>query len=306
MILSVTGATGFLGRAFVTAAMRAGHEARALVRETRDVPQGIRAFEGAVPHRIPEAFLEGADVLVHLAALGVQSRDRDWTQAADVNVVGSVALVRQAVAAGVKQVVLAGTCLEYEGYGTLPDAPDSSAALCSETSSTETAHAYGATKAAGGLAARAAAREAGLAWWYLRFASLYGGGDDAAKLLPGAVEAARRGIAFETSPGEQVREWLHIDDAVSALLQACATRPPNGGALLNIGTGRGITLAALVTHVFELAGAPRSLVKLGARPYRSGEVHRLVMDSDRAADVLGWTAKTGLDDGLRRWVRNSR
>lgn len=306
MILSVTGATGFLGRAFVTAALQAGHEVRALVRGGLDAKEGLRTFEGALPHRIPDGFLEGADVLVHLAALGVQSRDRDWTQAAEVNVVGSVALVRQAAAAGVKQVVLAGTCLEYEGFGTLPDAPDSSAALCSETSSTETANAYGATKAAGGLAARAAARDAGLAWWYLRFASLYGEGDDAAKLLPGAVEKALRGQPFETSPGEQVREWLHLDDAVTALLQACATKPPAGGALLNIGTGQGVKLASLVTQVFELAGAPRSLVKLGARPYRRGEVHRLVMDSDRAADVLGWTAKISLQDGLRRWVRSSR
>lgn len=300
MILAVTGATGFLGRAFVAAALDAGHEVRALVRREADAPAKARAFVGALPASVPEAFLADADVLVHLAALGVQSRDRDWTRACEVNITGSVALVRQAAAAGVKHAVLAGTCLEYEGFGTLPDRPAVDAVLCDESSSTETADAYGATKAAGGLAARAAARQAGLPWWYLRFASLYGEGDDPAKLLPGALAAAREGTAFETSPGAQLREWLHVDDAVEALLLAATKTPPAAGAVVNIGTGEGVTLAALVMRVFELAGAPASLVRLGTRGYRPGEVHRLVMATGKARELLGWTPRVSMDEGMRR------
>lgn len=302
MILAVTGATGFLGRAFVAAAVDAGHEVRALVRREADAPSGTKVFTGALPDSLPDAFLAGAEVLVHLAALGVQSRDRDWTRACEVNVTGSVALVRMAAAAGVKHVVLAGTCLEYEGFGTLPDRPAVDAVRCDETSSTETADAYGATKAAGGLAARAAARQSALPWWYLRFASLYGEGDDAAKLLPGGLAAAREGRVFETSPGAQEREWLHVDDAVAALLLAATKKPPTHGALVNIGTGEGVTLAALVTRVFELAGASAELVRLGARGYRPGEVHRLVMAPGRARELLGWTPRVSLEEGLKRLV----
>lgn len=306
MIIAVTGATGFLGRAFVNAALDAGHDIRALVRSASDAPHGVTAMEGALPGSIPDSFFEGADVVVHLAACGVQSRDRDWARATQVNVEGSVAVVRQAAAANVRRVVLAGTCLEYEGFGKLPGSPTDSTSFCTESSSTETSDAYGATKAAGGLAARSAAREAGLEWWYLRLASIYGDGDDAAKLVPSALAAAREGSAFETSPGQQVREWLHVDDAADAVLETCTTAPPGRGAIINVGTGIGVPLSAVVQSVFALTGADTSLVRLGARPYRAGEPHRLVMDPNRAFGLLRWRPTLSLMDGLTELVGSAR
>lgn len=303
MILAVTGATGFLGRAFVKAALAAGHRVRVLARRSVDAPPGVKVFEGSVPGGVRYNFFEGANTVVHLAACGVQGRDRTWPRATEVNVMGSVEVVRMASESGVPRVVLAGTCLEYEGFGRLPDSPTDTDSLCTESSSTETSDAYGATKAAGGLAARAAAREAGLEWWYLRLASAYGEGDDREKLLPSALAAAREGHEFEMSEGQQVREWLHVDDAVDALLRACTTPPPDGGAIVNIGTGEGVRLATIVGRIFKLAGADMTLMQLGARAYRNGEAHRLVMDSSRAKALLGWTPKVTLDQGLEQLVR---
>lgn len=306
MKLALTGATGFLGRHVVRAALAAGHEVRVLVRRGHAAPEGAIAVAGALPIEPGscdlDEFVGGADVLVHLAALGVQSRDRDWQRATDVNVTGTVQLVRAACAAGVKRVVLAGTCLEYAGHGRLPDAPVTDAPHCHEDDGTEPTDLYGATKAAGGLLARAVAREAGVECWYLRYASMYGPGDDAAKLLPAAFAAARAGRAFEMSPGAQLREWLHLDDATAATMRAIETSAPAGGAVVNIGTGEGIAISALVRRVFELSNADPALVKAGARPYRAGDVHRLVMDVTRQGSLLGFAPRISLDDGLRALV----
>lgn len=303
MRLAVTGTTGFLGRHLAAAAVARGHQVRALVRPGRAAPDGVEPVAGDLADAAAlSRLVDGAEAVLHLAALGVQSRDRDWSRLVEVNVAQPLALAEAAARAGVGRLVVAGTVLEYRGHGRLPDAPAPLPALCGEDSPAEASDPYGATKAAGGLLLRARAAELGLPWWYLRLASLYGPGDDAQKLLPGALQAARAHRPFEMSGGEQVREWLHVDDAVATLLAAAAA-PPQGGELVNVGTGEGVALREVVRRAFELAGADPDLVRLGARPYRRGEVHRLVMTAERArARFPGRPAPVALDEGLAALV----
>jgi nucleoside-diphosphate-sugar epimerase len=202
-------------------------------------------------------------------------------------------------------VVAAGTCLEYTGQGMLPDAPAADGSPAGEESPAEPAEPYGATKSAGGLLLRSRARALGVPLLYLRIASMYGPGDDPAKLVPAAVCAAVTRAPFEMTPGEQVREWLHVDDAVRALLAAVALPAPAAG-LVNVGTGEGRRAREVVALVFEAAGADPALVRVGALAYRRGDVHRIVMDCTRARAVLpGWTPRIPLRDGLAALVRGA-
>lgn len=304
MRIALTGLTGFLGSRVAAAALAAGHAVRGLVASGgRPVPEGVEIVEGALGDDAARRLVEGADVLLHLAALGVRRCQRDWQPMAVVNVVEPLGLLSAAARAGVGRAVLAGSCLEYTGHGRLPDVPAPSAPRCDESSPTEPPEPYGATKAAGGLLQRTRARELGLRTWYLRVASLYGAGDHAAKFLPSAVGAAVTGRPFEMTRGEQVREWLHVEDAVAALLAAAGVDPPEPVTTLNVGTGEGLSLRDLVGSVFEIAGADPTLIRAGARPYR-GEVHRLVMDVSRARTALaGWRPRVELHAGLEALVR---
>lgn len=282
MRLAVTGSTGFLGRHFVPAALRAGHEVKALVRPGRRVEpsKGLTLVEGDLGTEAALASLvSGADVVLHLAALGVQSRDRDAALMAEANVRGAVRLAEMMARTGVRRLVVAGTVLEYA-----PEDP------------------YGASKAAGFRALAEAAARLGLEGWYLRLASLYGPGDDGQKFLPAAIRAARARQPFEMTPGSQEREWLHVDDAVTALLAAADRRAPAPLQAVDVGTGVGLSLLELVRRVFDLAGADPGLVKAGARPYRAGEVMRLVMEPAGASGLLAWTPRVTLEDGLRALV----
>lgn len=299
MLLAVTGATGFLGRHFVAGATRAGHRVRALALPDERTGADEQVAGTLEDRAALRGLVEGADALVHLAAAGVQSRDRAWDPMISANVTAPVGLVEAASQAGVARVVAAGTCLEYAGHGRLPEAPWAGAeARCDEEAPLEAADPYGATKAAGGLLLRARARELKLPCWYLRFASLYGPGDDVAKFLPGAMDAALDRRPFDMTGGEQVREWLHVDDATAALLSAVAKDPGASGAVVNVGTGEGIPLVELVRLVYRLAGADPAMARPGVRPYRPGDPHRLVMDAGRASALLGWRARTTLEAGL--------
>jgi len=307
LLLALTGTSGFLGRHLASAARAAGHAVRGLVAPGYPSTEGVENVTGDLgdPEAI-RALVAGADVLVHLAAVGVQARDRSWERMALVNVVQPLALLEAAADAKVKRAVLAGTCLEYTGHGRLPEAPAAGAPLCDEASPLDPADPYGATKAAGGVLQRARARELRLPTWYLRLASMYGPGDDPAKLCPGAARAAGAREPFDITGGEQVREWLHVSDGARALLAAAEAEPPEPVATLNVGTGEGVRLLDVVRTVYGIAGADASLVRAGARPYRAREVHRIVMDVSRAERALGgWRPRVDLRQGLEALVREA-
>jgi dTDP-6-deoxy-L-talose 4-dehydrogenase (NAD+) len=286
MRLALTGTTGFLGRSLLPAALRAGHQVTALVRPGRAVPaaSGLQLVEGDLSTPGPlRRLVNGAEVVIHLAAVGVQGRDREPAAMEVANVAGAARVCEAMAAAGVVRLVAAGTVLELA-----PLDP------------------YGASKVAGREALAAAAARLGLGGWYLRLASLYGPDDDAEKLLPSAVAAALAGRNFPMTPGAQLREWLHVEDAVAALLAAAARPPPPGLTALDVGTGQGVALVQLVRQVYRLAGADEGLVQAGARPYRAGEVMRLVGDPAAASAALDWAPKVSLEEGLLRLVGRPR
>lgn len=309
MLIALTGITGFLGRHLLPVLLQEGHTVRALLRrpeQAAGLPGEVRPVSGDLSDAAALGRLvEGAEAVVHLAALGVQSRDRDWSQLVQVNAVGSLALVEAAARAGVGALVGAGTYFEYAGQGVLPGAPwQGPPVLQAEDDPTEKRDAYGATKAAGGLLLRARSRDLGLPATYLRIAQLFGPGDDPAKLLPSTLDAALRRQPLDLSGGEQVREWLHVRDAVATVL-ACLRSPPGAeGRLLNVGTGLGLRLRDVVETAYRLAGADPGLARFGARPYRPGEPHVLVMDVARARPLHA--AATSLERGLEELLQAAR
>ncbi|HET6343813.1 MAG TPA: NAD(P)-dependent oxidoreductase, partial [Myxococcota bacterium] len=133
-------------------------------------------------------------------------------------------------------------------------------------------------------------------------ASLYGSGDDPEKFLPALVRALREERPFRMTAGAQLREWLHIDDALRAMFLALDSPAPPEVCAVNIGTGDGITLRDLALRVCQLMGASPSLLQIGALPYRGHEVHHLVMNVERQARLLGFVPQWDLEAGLSRFL----
>jgi UDP-glucose 4-epimerase len=103
--------------------------------------------------------------------------------------------------------------------------------------------------------------------------------------------------------GEQTRDFLYVDDVVDAFVRA-ATR--GGGLVLNVGTGRELSVNELARVMGEVAGESRPPSYAPARP---GELQRSALDPQRAGIHLGWSAWTDLADGVRstlEHVRSSR
>ena len=99
--------------------------------------------------------------------------------------------------------------------------------------------------------------------------------------------------------GAQTRDYVHVDDVVTATL--AAQRAP--GTVYNIGTGVETSVNELFSHCREVAG---STVEPEFAPARPGELQRSVLDVSLARSELGWQPLRALEDGLRatwEWAR---
>ena len=96
--------------------------------------------------------------------------------------------------------------------------------------------------------------------------------------------------------GTQTRDFVYVDDVVSAYM---AARDKASGELVNVGSGRELSVNELYERLAEATGARQQPVHAPARP---GELQRIVVDPSKAAATLGWRASTDLEDGLKQTV----
>src|SRR4030095_8382267 len=164
---------------------------------------------------------------------------------------------------------------------------------------------YGASKAAGWLLANAFARRTGVEVISLRPFTMYGPMEPPGRLVPSVVRHALAGRAIDLTPGDQLRDFVFVDDAVDAFV-AAATTDAAVGRTFNICSGTAVTVRDVVSRGLQCTGS-RSEPRFGALSYRPTELAVLSGDPTRAAEVLGWRARVSLEEGLTRtiaWFRS--
>jgi len=167
---------------------------------------------------------------------------------------------------------------------------------------------YSASKAASDHLARAWCRTYGLPLMVTNCSNNYGPCQFPEKLIPLIIQKA---LAGEQLPvygrGENVRDWLYVDDHARAL-RLVASRG-DGGRTYNVGGGnerRNIDVVRLVCNVLdELLPDPRGPRErlITFVPDRPGHDARYAIDASRIRTELGWIPLEDFDSGLRRTVR---
>ena len=134
----------------------------------------------------------------------------------------------------------------------------------------------------------------------------YGPGQrDVTKLVPHVVLSQLEGCVPRLASGDRRADWTYVDDVADAFL-ACLGAPDVPGAVVEIGTGRAISVGEVATRLSALMGG--AAPEIGALPDRTSEAD-VFADADAAARAIGWRATVDLDEGLRRtidWYRDER
>jgi nucleoside-diphosphate-sugar epimerase len=299
----VTGATGFIGRHLVRGLIEAKTQVVVLVRPSSRVPaQWQDRVTSIACDDWSEAGLRTAlasqpfDLAFHLATYGVRPIDRDPGLMALINVDLPARVVGLCKERGAR-LVMAGT---FSEYARPPDQMH-----LTERSPLEAMKVYGASKAAGGIAATALAQSLGVKLRLLRFFQVYGEGEAPHRLLPSLVAGLSRGERVPLSAGTQIRDFIYVDDVIEACIKAgddMALPARALTAIWNVCTGAGHSVRAFALLVAQAMGARAELLGFGDLPMRADDEPYLVGDGEKMSRALDWRPKHDLAGGARAAV----
>jgi UDP-glucose 4-epimerase len=265
-------------------------------RGSREYLNGIDAevVEGDIRDEaaVSNAF-QGVDAVVHLAAFGsVVESVEDPVENFDVNVRGTLVVLRAAVAAGVEKVVFASTGGAIMG-NTPP--PVDEATLPWPISP------YGASKLCGEAYCHAFAGSFGLPVVALRFANVYGPMSDHKKgVITNFIKQGLRGEPIVIyGDGTASRDFLYVDDLCDGI--TAAVHADLHDEVLHLASGEETTINDLARLILQLTGAAETPIRYEER--RRGEIERTFARPERAAELLGFEPANSLADGLEKTVR---
>ena len=128
---------------------------------------------------------------------------------------------------------------------------------------------------------------------------VYGPGQNSGRFLPQIIKGCFSGEEFETSSGEQLRDFFYIDYITDGILKTMKSDNVNG-EIINLASGDPISIRTVIEKVKTYIG--KGSPKFGKIAYRAGENMSLYADTTRAEHLLGWRSKITIDDGIKKTV----
>ena len=278
----VTGAPGFIGSHVVRVLLDAERDVAIVVRPGNPMPRlrdvadrlTVMSCDLANPTTLRPALAEWRpDACIHLAWYAEPGKYLTAPENVPA-LMASLTLLDELIRAGCGQVVMTGTCAEY----------DTDVGYLREGGPTRPLTLYAASKLSLSLMAEQIAAAAGVNLAWARLFYLYGPDEDERRLVPALIRALLRGEAFPVTPGEQVRDYLHVADMASALW-GLAERRVNG--VVNVCSGVPVTMRQVMETIGEIT-SEGDLIRFGALPYREWDPPFICGDNRRLRAVTGW------------------
>jgi GDP-L-fucose synthase len=297
--VTVTGGAGFLGSALVRRLEELGAEVVVVRSREHDLRDPVAGREA----------LEGADAVFHLAARvgGIGFNRANPGPLIHDNLAMGTNVFEAARELGVRKLVCACSVCAYPHHVPTPFSEDDIWSGYPEPSNAP----YGVAKRTLLVLSDTYRRQYGFDSCAPVIANLYGPGDNydledshvIAAMVRKFTEAVERGdeevVLWGT--GRPTREFLYVDDAAEGLI--LAAEHLDTSIPVNVGTGRETSIRELAAMVAELAGFTGEVVWDDSRP--DGQPARY-LDVTRARELLGFEARTSLEEGLDRTIRAYR
>jgi dTDP-glucose 4,6-dehydratase len=307
----VTGAGGFIGSHVVEALVRTGTRVRAFVHYNSagrrghldDLPTEVLANVEIIAGDIADTAcvhtaVHGCDHVFHLAALiGIPYSYRAAESYVRTNVSGTLNILEACRAAEVTRLVHTSTS---EVYGSPESVP------IDELHRLKPQSPYAATKASADLLALSYRASFGSPVVVVRPFNTYGPRQSARAVIPTIITQALTTGRIKLGSTDTLRDFLFVEDTAAGFLAAAGASQAEG-EVIQLGTGTATSIHGLVDTVSAILGKPLEIEtdRDRIRPPAS-EVDRLLCNAKKAEQLLGWSPRVELADGLTRtieWIR---
>lgn len=300
-IAVVTGGAGFIGSNLSAELIQRGFDVRiidTLINGKREyIPATATLHEvDILDTEACTEIMKGADAVFHLAALPRVSYSVEHpVESNRVNVDGTISILVAARDAQVGRVVYSASGSAYGNQKTIPYHEDLPATPVNP---------YGLQKYIGELYVKMFAEVYGFSTVSLRYFNIYGPHMDpqdpyglaVAKFLEQRAQGKPLTIVGD---GTQTRDFTHVRDAVRANLLALESARVGRGEVINIGTGKNVTINYLA-DLIDGGSGPRETL-----PPRV-EAHDSCADNTRAKKLLGWEPNVSIEEGIAELKKESR
>jgi UDP-glucose 4-epimerase len=303
MKVLITGGAGFIGSHLADRLVQEGHEViivdNLVTGKRRNINRAARFYKLDIQSwRLERVFRnERPNVVMHLAAqMDVRKSVEDPMFDAQVNILGTLNVLQQAVRHGVRKVVFSSSGGAIYGEQETYPAPESHV--------TNPLSPYGLSKLCGEHYLSYYQRISGLQVVSLRYANVYGPRQDpegeAGVVSIFIQKLLNNEQAVINGNGRQTRDFVFVDDVVEANL---AMMGQETQGTYNVGTGVETSINDLFRILIQHTG---STCKEVHGPAKKGEQARSVIDSAKLRHELSWEPKTSLSEGLKKTVEYFR
>lgn len=298
MSILITGGNGFIGSHLADKLIGEGEDVALLDKSfssntesisCRKLKKDVRSY-GSVKDAV-----KNKDAIFHFAAVSrvVWGQERPL-ECMETNAIGTQNILEAMRKGNSEAILFLGSSREV--YGEPVEIP------VRETHQKNPISIYGISKMSAENLAMSYRRYFGLKTTIFRFSNVYGTTRDLKeRVIPKFILRALKGEPLELYGGEQVLDFMYIEDTLNGILKAYRNSEKIEGEDFHFVSGKGTSVGELAEKIVRFSKSDSKIIKKGGKNF---DVRRFVGDFSKAKKVLGWAPKTGLEDGLKKSIEN--
>ncbi len=133
----------------------------------------------------------------------------------------------------------------------------------------------------------------------LRLYLIYGPHQDTNRIIPFTIMNALHNKKFKCSEGNQLRDFLYIDDLIDIIFKILKNKKSNG-EIINIGSGIPISIKKLIKKICKLSKG--GIPEFGKIPFRKDELLKLYPNLSKLKKIMNWHQRISLEEGLKKTI----
>jgi len=134
----------------------------------------------------------------------------------------------------------------------------------------------------------------------LRLYNTYGPRQDLNRFIPIVISGCIKNKKFPCSKGNQLRDFLHIDDVVDAILKSLTNKNAKG-QIINIGSGKPRIIKNIIEYIQKILKGGYPL--FGKVKLRKDEILKVYPDINKAKNKINWKPKISFEKGLKSTIK---